>query len=410
MLKGLKMTNYRMNQKLWSILVVVCLTVSVTNAQKGIQFLPTQIASVFETAKQTGKHVFVEIYSPICPVCQSFMPTLDDPRVGAFYNSKFINTRMDIDTRATQAWLTSQKLVIPSLPLFLYFDSNQVLIHFATSTNSINEVIRHGTTALTPLARSQHLKARYAAGERTASFLIDYGTFARLTRDTVVNIRVMNEYARRQSLMTYASETNWQVIKKVLMDMNNPLFQYMLNHPAAYKRYGQDQLKSASETILMSSLYSSRGALYNSAKVLQVKQQLVQTGIDPKKVNSWTLLPEVKAYLRQRQTAKATVRMDEHVAAFRFSIPEYLYIARLFNRSSSDSADVTSVLNWVTKALAVTPITLEEQTDLYYEEADAYRRAGKLANATISAQKSMALAKRAKLDTCRNVVQLVKLR
>ncbi len=399
-----------MNRKLWNTFVVVCLTVSVTKAQKGIEFLPVKIADVFETAKQTGKPVFIEIFSPTCHVCQSFMPTLDDPRVGAFYNSKFVNTRMDVGSKATQAWLVSQKLFIPSLPLFLYFDPNQVLIHFAMSTNSVEDVIRHGTIALTPLTRSQHFKARYAAGERTAGFLIDYGTFARVTRDTAVNINVMNEYARQQPITTYAGETNWLVVKKLLMDMDNPIFQYMINHLVAYQQYDQEQLKSVAENILMSSLYSTRGALYNSDKVLQVKQQLVQIGIDPKKASSWTLLPEVNAYFRQKQTAKAAARMNDHVTATPFSIPEYLYISRLFNKSSTDSLDVISVLSWVNKALAIKSVTINEQADLYFEEADAYRRIGKRAEANTAAQKSMELAKLAKLDTHRNVEQLAKLR
>ncbi|RYF78423.1 MAG: DUF255 domain-containing protein [Cytophagaceae bacterium] len=399
-----------MNRTLWSLFVIACLAVNTTNAQKGIEFLPAKISDVFAKAKQTGKPVFIEIYSPTCHVCQSFMPTLDDPRVGAFYNREFVNTRLDVGSKATQAWLVSQKLFIPSLPLFLYYDSNQVLMHFAMSTNSVEEVIRHGTTALTPLTRSQHMKARYAAGERTAGFLIDYGTFARVTRDTTISINVMNEYARQQPITAYASETNWLVIKKLLMDMDNPIFQYLVNHLFAYKQYDQEQVKSVAENILMSSLYSTRGALYNSAKVLQVKQQLVLIGIDPKKAGSWTLLPEVNAYLKQKQTAKAAARMNEHVTAMPFSIPEYIYISRLFNSNSPDVLDVVSVLSWVHKALAIKSVTINEQADLYFEEADAYRRVGKRAEANTSAQKSMELAKLAKLDTSRNMAQLAKLK
>jgi hypothetical protein len=43
---------------------------------------------------------------------------------------------------------------VPSLPLFLYFDPKENLVHFALSTNSADEVIRHGTNALNPQARS----------------------------------------------------------------------------------------------------------------------------------------------------------------------------------------------------------------------------------------------------------------
>ncbi len=400
----------RMTRTLVSAFVVFWLTASVAHAQKGIQFRPGPVGNVFKAAKQTDKPVFVEIFSPSCHVCQSFMPTLDNPRVGAFYNSKFVSTRLDINDKATQAWLESRKLFVPSLPLFLYFDANQSLIHFAMSNNSVDEVIRHGTTALNPQARSQTMPARYTGGDRATSFLIDYGMYARVTRDTATNIKVMEEYARQQPANTYAGNTNWLVLQKLVMDMDNPLFQYMMNHPAEYKQYDREQVKNVAENILMSSLYSARGSHYPPAKVLQVKQQLIQIGVEPKVATNRTLLPEVNAYFHQKQTLKAVDRMDSHVTANQFTLPEYLYISRLFNRQSPDPADVPTVVKWVSKALAMPNVTPKDQTDLYFELAEAYRRAGKVADANRAAQKSMELAQSAKLDTRRNIEQMAKLR
>lgn len=399
-----------MIRKLFTLFVAVCLTVGAAHAQKGIQFRTTSIADVFKVAKQTGKPVFVEIFSPTCHVCQSFMPTLENPRVGTFYNSKFISTRLDIGNKATQAWLESRKLFVPSLPVFLYFDANQSLIHFAMSNNSVEEVIRHGTNALIPAVRSQSMKARFAAGERSTNFLIDYGMLARVTRDTAANLKAMEDYARQQSASTYASNTNWLVLQKLVMDMDNPMFQYLMNHPAEYKQYDREQVKNVAENVLMSSLYSARGAQYSPAKVLQVKQQLIQIGVDPKVSANRTLLPEVNAYFQQKQTGKAVSRMDSHVSANQFTTPEYLYISRLFNRQSPDVTDVPTVVKWINKALTVPAVTPKEQADLYFELAEAHRRAGKVADANRAAQKSMEMAQAAKLDTRRNVEQMAKLR
>ncbi len=399
-----------MKYNLTALLLMLALTVGAAQAQKGIQFRTAKIADVFKAAKQAGKPVFVEIFSPTCHVCQSFMPTLENPRVGAFYNGKFVSTRLDIQDKATQAWLESHKLFVPSLPLFLYFDANQSLIHFAMSNNSADEVIRHGTTALNPQARSQTMKARYDAGERASNFLIDYGMFTRVTRDTAANIRVMEDYARQQPVNTYADNTNWLALQKLVVDMDNPMFQYMLSHPSEYKAYDREQMRNVAENILMSSLYSGRGAKYSAAKVLQVKQQLIQIGIDPKVATNRTLLPEVNAYFHQKQTAKAVARMESHVSTNQFTTPEYLYISRLFNRQSSDASDVPTVVKWVNKALTTPSITPKEQADLYFELAEAYRRGNKVADANKAAQKSMELAQMAKLDTRRNVEQMGRLK
>ena len=393
-------------------ILLLLLVANITLAQKsgGILFKTTPIGSVFQEAKRAGKPVFVEIYSPTCHTCQSFIPTLADSRVGKFYNAKFLSTKLDIGEPATRAFLESRHLYVPSLPLFLYFDPQQNLVHFAMSNNTTDEVIRHGTNALDPQARSQNMKIRYQQGERAASFLIDYAMYGRVIKDTVANMAAMNEYARQQSAATFANQTNWLALQKLVLDFENPMFQYMLGHLETYRKaYGAEPVLQVAENILMSSLFSGRGAQYPIAKILQVRQDLAKIGVDPKIAANRTLLPEVNAYFRARQTAKAVERMDNQVNSNQLTVPEYMYISRLFNRSSPDAVDAPTVVKWVNKGLALKPGP-KEQADLYYEMAEAYRRGGKSADAQKAAQKSMELSQASHLDTRRNVEQLGKLK
>lgn len=362
-------------------------------AQKaGIQFRQTPIETVFKEARQSGKPVFVEVFSPTCHTCQSFIPTLADARVGKFYNGKFVSTKIDIAQPSTQAFLTKNRLFVPSLPLFLYFDPQQNLVHFAMSNNSADEVIRHGTNALSPQARSQNMKARYQQGERSANFLIDYAMLSRVTKDTVANIAAMNDYARQQSPATFANQTNWLAMQKLVLDFENPMFQYMLGHLDQYRKaYGADLTEQVAENVLMSSLFSGRGAQYPIAKIAQIRQDLVKAGIDSKVAANRTLLPEVNAYFRAGQTAKAVERMDNQVNSNQLSVSEYLYITRLFNRNSPDAVDAPTVAKWAGKALAMRP-PAKEQADLYQELAEAYRRGGRAADAQKAAQKAKELA------------------
>ncbi|GAB3698272.1 hypothetical protein GCM10027592_23190 [Spirosoma flavus] len=391
--------------------ILLLFVANIALGQKGgINFRQIPISAVFQEARRAGKPVFVEVFSPTCHVCQSFIPTLEDARVGKFYNSKFVSTKLDIGQPATRQFLESRHLFVPSLPLFLYFDPQQNMVHFAMSNNSTDEVIRHGTNALDPQARSQTMKSRFQQGERSTSFLIDYAMFARVTRDTVANMAAMNEYAKQQSPATYTNQTNWLALQKLVLDYENPMFAYLLGHIDAFrKNYGAQEVQNVGENILMSSLYSSRGAQFPAAKILEIRQGLAKIGIDPKIAANRTLLPEVNAYFRARQTAKATERMDNQVNSNQLTVPEYLYISRLFNRSSPDVSDVPTVVKWVNKGLALKP-TPKEQADLYYEQAEAYRRAGKTADAQKAAQKSMEMAQASRIDTRRNVEQMGKLK
>ena len=374
------------------ILLFVLLSTAALAQKAGIQFREGAVEKVFQDARRTGKPVFVEIFSPTCHVCQSFMPTLADARVGKFYNSKFINTKLDIAQASTRAFLDSRRLFVPSLPLFLYFDPQQNLVHFAMSNNSTDEVIRHGTNALNPQARSQTMKSRYQQGERSSNFLIDYAMYGRVTKDTAANIAAMNDYARQQSPATFSNQTNWLALQKLVLDFENPMFQYMLGHLDTYRKaYGAQPTLQVAENILMSSLYSSRGAQFPAAKILEIRQDLAKIGIEPRVAANRTLLPEVNAYFRAKQTAKAVERMDNQVNSNQLTVPEYIYISRLFNRSSPDAADVPTVIKWVNKALALKPSS-KEQADLYAELATAYRRGGKADDAQKAAQKSKEFA------------------
>lgn len=371
-------------------ILLLLLVAHIALAQKaGIQFRQTPVEAVFQEARRADKPVFIEIYSPTCHVCESFIPTLADGRVGKFYNKTFLNAKLDIGQAATQAFLDKHRLLVPSLPMFLYFDPQQNLIHFAMSNNSTDEVIRHGTNALNPQTRSQTMKSRYQQGERSTNFLIDYAMYSRVTRDTAGNIAAMNEYARSISPATYTNQTNWLALQKLVLDSENPMFQYMLSHLDAYRKaYGAELTKQVAENILMSSLFSGRGAQFPIAKILQIRHDLTKIGIDPKVAANRTLLPEVNAYLRTHQTAKAADRMDNQVNSNQMTVLEYLYISRLFNRNSLDAVDSPTVVKWINKALALKPGP-KEQANLYRELAEAYRRAGNTAEAQKAAQKAI---------------------
>ena len=392
------------------IFLLVLVSQSLLAQKAGIQFRQTPIDAVFQDARRAGKPVFVEIYSPSCHVCESFIPTLADSRVGKYYNSKFISTKLDIALPTTRAFLDNRRLLVPSLPMFLYFDPQQNLIHFVLSNNSTDEVIRHGTDALNPQARTQTMKARYQQGDRSPNFLIDYAMFGRVTKDTAANIAAMNDYVRKVSSNTYTNQTNWLALQKLVLDFENPLFQYMLGHLDAYRKaYGAEPTLRVAENILMSSLFSSRGAQFPIPKILQIRQDLVKIGIEPKVAANRTLLPEVNAYFRAHQTAKAVERMESQVTTNQMTVPEYLYISRLFNRNSPDAIAAPTVTKWVNKALSLKPSS-KEQADLYYELAEAYRQGGKEVDAQKAAQKSMELAQASHLDTRRNVEQMGKLK
>lgn len=372
----------------------------------GVNFSNATIEQVFEQAKLQNKPVFVEIYSPDCHVCQSFIPILSDKKVGTFYNQTFINARLQLENKPTQVWLEKNKLYIPSLPMFIYFSPEGKVSHVGSSNPDVEMVYNLGAVAADPTYQGGNYATRFKNGDRDPNFLIDYGYFTKITRDTTTNIKVMEDYARQQPADFFGGQISYLVLFKIIMDVDNPLTQHLINNIGMYKKYENPVANlpapiDLANGLIMSSLYSPRGNLYSSTKIQEIRQMFVKIGVNPLAAANQTVIPEVNAYFREKATASAVARLDSLVMKDKLSIPEYSFIASYFNSKSPDTVDAPSIIRWMDRALKVGKPTPAQQAELQAERAEAFRRIGQKDNAKEAAQKALALAQTAKADTKR---------
>ena len=342
---------------------------------QGINFMYSDIRQAFALARAQQKMVLVEVYSKSCSHCAAFEPVFKEKAVGDFFNQNFINYRLEVSSGDVQQFLTPKKIFAPSLPLFLFFDANESLQHFALVNSTAAELLREGKQALIPNARAGNFRNRYAAGERSNDFLFDLAMYCRIVCDTTLNIKIMDEYARRTPANTYADKTNWLVTQKLLMDVENPMAKHFIDNYAVYsKKYDAKEAKFAAENLLMSSMYSSRGNRYDAAQIQNIRRGLVKIGISAEAANARTLLPEVNYYFRNRQTAKAIARTEEYLNNTKAQIADYKYIIGLFNQHATDKSYVPSFTKWVNKALTMTTSNSPDAQVLKQELAKAQAR------------------------------------
>ncbi|MFN4146084.1 MAG: thioredoxin family protein [Runella sp.] len=337
---------------------------------QGINFITDNIRQAFAQARAQRKPVFIEVYSKSCHHCAAMEPILKDKSVGDFYNQNFISYKLEVSTADVQNFLTPKRLYAPSLPLFLYFDPNENLLHFAMSQAQVAEVLKHGQTALNPTLRAANFRSRYAAGERSEGFIFDFAMYCRVICDTTLNIKLMDEYARRIAPNTYNNPSNWLVISKLLMDVDNPLAKHFISNIGSYRtKYDPKEVKLIAENLIMSSLYSSRGLQYDAQKIQQIRKYLVQIGVSAESANARTVLPEVNYYFRNRQTPKATARAEDYFNNTKAQISDYLYIIKLFNNRATDASYVSAAQKWIAKAQTLTTANSPEAQELKQEQA-----------------------------------------
>ena len=343
--------------------------------QEGVIFYGNNVDKAFERAKAEGKPVFVEIYSESCHVCQSYVPIFKEEKVSDFYNKNFLNYRIEVNTPEFQSFVLSQNIFVHALPLLLYFDQNRQLLHLGAIYANGETLIEQGKMALDPDRRSASMKKRFEEGEKDSQFLIDYAMFSKVTMDTAANRKAMEIYARQQPESSYASETNYLAIQKLLMDVDNPMGKYFVTHLPAYQQ-GRDasEVKNVAENLIMSSLYSSFGNQYSSDKVKQMRDYMIKIGIDPQVARNRVLLPLINAYFREKTPKRAVELVNTHITQVPLKVPDYAYLLKHFNEHSPDASYVSSAESWAANALKMAAPGSEEEVNIRAELAAAKQR------------------------------------
>lgn len=372
----------------------------------GVDFTTGPIEKAFEKAKALNKPVFIEIYSPNCNHCQSFMPLFASKKVGDVFNEHFVCAKLDIEKQYTQTFLNQKNLYIPEIPFFLFFTPEGKLIHLALSENNADAIILIANTALNPAIRAESYPQHFANGVREANFLIEYGYTSLVRRDAAANKQVMEAYASQIPVEQYNNPTSWSVLKKVIQDIDNPMAQYLINHQEKYKQFGEKEARELADGLIVRKLYSPDANTFPAETFQQLRAMMVKIGIAPSAASARTVLSEISAHFRAKQTEKAVSCLDKHMALAPLGAPECIYVMHFFNQNSPSPADVSAIDRWIRKALSQPKTTLPQKADLYYELAEAYRRANKKEDARRAAEASLKAAQAAKLDSKRNLEQL----
>ena len=336
-----------------SLLLFLISSLSIANAQNGTAFLQGgNLRTPFDLAMAQNKPVMLEVYAPTCHVCNAFKPTFENTQVGNFLNQNFISYKLDITTPEGAAFLNKQGLWIASTPTLLFFDKNVKLMHVSILGENMNTpqvLIDAATKALNPKQRTTAYKASYQSGNRESNFLIEYGFIARIMRDTVSNLAVMNEYAKKTPVSNYGNNSNFLVLQKIIMDDENPLFKYMITHLDEYnKKYDKVLVKQTAENILMYSLYSPRGMKYTVAKINTVRASLAKVGVDKKSIDGRLWREETNAYFRENKPAQA-MKILEGLLDAKSTKESYKFLSGWVKSKTSDKAALAKAEVWAVK-------------------------------------------------------------
>lgn len=380
----------------------------------GISFQEKTFAAAQAKAKQQGKKVFVEIFLNGCPHCEAIEPILKDPQAGVFYNAQFVSLRLEANSPESKKLQKEKKLTYPEFPLFLFFGNDGRLLHVATPAEKktdkefVEEVISVGKTALDPQQATSAYSGRFAAGDRDFGFLIQYGKYAKAIQDSAAQNRI--DAAFGQLLVTPQQRLDavgMYALRRLVTRFDNPLSVYFFSHLADYQsKFPKEEVKEAVESIAFQSLYGSGAKAYSSADIGTLREGMVRVGTPPREAASRTLLKELEACFREKNTPKAVEIFDTYRTTGKTETADYAFLIRYFNEHAPDDRYLESLSAWSGSALnglTVQASNAQAVCDLYYALAVGFQRKGDALATRQWAAKGKEAATRFHLDISRFV-------
>ncbi len=300
------------------ILAFVFIATWTAQAQKGIQFIKTTNFNVaVNAAKQQNKILFVEAYAPDCHVCAAFKGTFAQPQVGNLYNAQFVNFQLDMNNPENFNLLKQMNININATPTFLFFDPKTMKVvqakSFGEKENSVINVNSIGQKASNPAEFAQNFAAKFKSGDRNPAFLLNYAQYARIMGDTVTNVKVINEYAKILPTTAYFTQSTLNVLQTVMMNHDNVLFDYYVNHIPAYSRaFDANLVRMIYENVFQIVMTSSQANQLNASGIAKLKDQMKKASIEPNSIVRRTWMVEA-TYLFKVKKANEALKVIQNL-------------------------------------------------------------------------------------------------
>ena len=199
------------------------------------------LKEAFKKAKEQNKIVFIEYYNSDCPVCKRLGDLLkNDSIVAAYYNKNFINYAMDTNGKLAEEdnmFITEANLHFDSVPVLLFFDSNQQFLHHSGVTVDTDHVINEGKKAKHPDFRTSSLKSKYEKGDRTVRTLYAYCDFLLVHKEETMLKKVSQELFDAFKKEELPTKKSYIVLKQVVISTDNGFFQYWINNLDSLKDF-----------------------------------------------------------------------------------------------------------------------------------------------------------------------------
>jgi thioredoxin-related protein len=248
----------------WGSLLLCCLFMQKISAQSAIHFEQGTWEEALAKAENSKKMVFVGFCAPWGITCKMMDETFADPKVAAFYNTHFINFK--IDTEKGEGEALAKRYKVEGLATLLFVDVDGEIVYRVVGYRSSDSFIELGEKAISLQQYVRDMNTLYNHGERAFRFMEDYLMLKSTNGDPNLG-DIADEYLEETT--TLSRTARMDITMKYASNPESKGIAHLLDNRKAYNlRYGAEVVDWRLEQILLSALRSEKWSSEEASNTL----------------------------------------------------------------------------------------------------------------------------------------------
>lgn len=204
-----------------------------------IHFIDNDLPAALKQAASENKIVFIDAYTTWCGPCKMMdREVFTDSAVGAFFNTNFINLKLDMEKGEGIAM--AKKYSVRGYPSFLFIDASGTLLHRGLGYHPVPAFMQLGKQALDPKRHLPVLEEAYKKGNRTEEILYNYAVTL-LEAGDEKGKQIGKEYLETQE--TWTSRKNMELVAQLVSEYQDPYYNFMVEKRHLFiKEFGEGRV------------------------------------------------------------------------------------------------------------------------------------------------------------------------
>ena len=352
---------------------------------QGIQFEKDEWKALLKKAKKENKLIFVDAYAAWCGPCKQMdRKVFSEEKAGKFFNSKFVNAKIDMEKG--EGPKLARGFGVMAYPTLLFVNSMGDVVHRAVGYHNTNQLLELGNAALDPSKNMGNVAAKYAEGDRSPEVLYNLALAKFDAMDGSYAI-IAEQYLETQN--DWNTKENREFIYRMVADLDSKMARHIVDNKKTYiEHLGDRAIEGKINQLVQEKVANAQSeddlksieSLYNKMypeKGAEMSGRL-KMGYYAQKEN-WAGFAKAANTFYKKYPAQSWDELNEY--------------AWIFYEEVQDKKLLKCAAKWAKKSVAM-------ESNFYNNDtlAAIYYRLGKKGKALATANKAVALAKKAGED------------